>query len=341
MIHKGREFQGPVKSVEEENMGVKKDLISIIVPVYNAEKVLPRCLDSLLNQTYKQIEIILINDGSKDGSLAVCKKYESTAPNITVLSQENGGTAKARNAGLDITCGEYIMFVDADDYVDNCFCEVLHKAIIDCDALCIVSQRNTYGIEKSDTKKEINKKGRKISGKEALREMYCGSSRRMSLVEVWGKLFNHSMWDELRFCEGMYYEDLEIMPRLYYDCETIVEIPYTGYNYIVYEESASHGKGTDDKRVRDSISIREKHIVFFEERNEKELARAIAGRLFELIITSAQNGWVPNDQITSVAGIYKKYWKQFKHNAGLSAKAWLRCEWFYLKGERAYKAYQG
>ena len=282
-------------------MDKSKGLISIIIPVYNAEQVLPRCLDSLLNQTYKQTEIIVINDGSKDDSLAVCQKYASSALNITVLSQENGGAAKARNAGLDIARGEYIMFVDADDYVEEDYCEVLYKAII---------------------------------------EMYCGSNRRISLVEVCGKLFHHSMWDDLRFSEGMYYEDLEIMPRLYYDCDRIVGLPYMGYNYVTYEESASHGKGTDDKRVWDSISIREKHIRFFEERNDREMARAIACRLFDLIITSAQNGWVPNNKIASVDGIYKKYWKRYKHYAGLSAKAWVRCELFYLKGERAFKPYK-
>jgi len=322
-------------------MEIIKELISIIIPVYNAEKVLPRCIDSLLCQTYKPIEIILVNDGSKDKSLAVCEEYAKQVANITVISQENGGTAKARNAGLDVAHGEYIMFVDADDYVKGDICETLLKAVYDNGVACAVSQLDIVDKDgKSTTKRKISEIT-SISGKESLHEMYCGSNRGVSLVEVCGKLFHHSMWDELRFSEGMYYEDLEIMPKLYYNCEKIVEVPYMGYYYVTYEESASHGKGTDDKRVWDSIAIREKHIDYFEERNDKELAGAIASRLFDLIITSAQNGWVPNEQIASVARTFKKYWKRYKNNGRFSAKTRLRYDAFSLGGKRSFKAYHG
>ncbi len=319
----------------------EKDLISIIVPVYNAGKVLPRCLDSLLGQTYELVEIILINDGSKDNSLSVCEEYADRSSNITVISQENGGAAKARNAGLDVAHGEYIMFVDADDYVREDICEILKMSLDENKALCVVSQLNIVDIDsKSSSKRKITEV-HAISGKASLHEMYCNSNRGVSLVEVCGKLFHHSMWDGLRFSEGMYYEDLEIMPKLYYDCEKIIEVPYMGYFYVTYEESASHGKGTDDKRVWDSIAIREKHIAYFEERNDKDLARAIASRLFDLIMTAAQNGWIPNDQIESVAGTFKKHWKKYKNSGSFSMKARLRYEIFCLGGRRSFKAYHG
>lgn len=242
---------------------------------------------------------------------------------------------------IDVARGEYIMFVDADDYVKDNICEVLYNAVNDNSVACAVSQLDIVDIEgRSTTKKKVAEL-KCISGKDSIYEMYCGSNNGVSLVEVCGKLFHYSMWEKLRFSEGMYYEDLEIMPKLYYDCEKLVEVPYMGYYYVTYEESASHGKGTDDKRVWDSIAIRERHIQYFEERNDKELAGAFASRLLSLIIISAQNGWIPDEKIVSVAGIFKKYWKQYKKIGRFSAKMRMKYEVFCLGGKRSFKAYHG
>ncbi len=318
-----------------------KNLISIIVPVYNTEKVLPRCLNSLVNQTYKQIEIILVNDGSKDSSLSVCEEYAKRENNITVLSQENGGTAKARNAGLDVAHGEYIMFVDADDYVREDICETLYTALVQIGARCVVSGHIAINADGHSEKIKSVKEEKIISGKASLHEMYCGRNQGISLVEVWGKIFHYLMWENVRFSEGLYYEDLEIMPKLYYACKSIAEIPYAGYYYVTYEESASHGKGTDDKRVWDSIAIREKHIDFFNERGDTELATAITSRLLDLIVTSGKNGWIPNDQKEAVAETFRKYWKQYKKNTSVSPRMKLKYETFSLGGKRSFKDYHG
>ncbi len=323
------------------NTNKEKDLISIIVPIYNAETMLCRCLDSLVEQTYKPVEIILINDGSTDNSLSVCEEYARKASNITVISQENGGAAKARNAGLNVACGEFIMFVDADDYVEKDICEALYEAIKENNTFCVISQPNIIDVNGNYAIRGKISKTQTISGKEALHEMYCKANHGVSLVEVWGKLFHHSMWDDLRFSEGMYYEDLEIMPKLYFDCEKITEVPYMGYYYVTYEESASHGKGTDDKRVWDSIEIRKRHIQYFEEKNDTELALSAVNRLFDLIVTSARNGWVPNNQISSIVATFRKYWKQYKKNGNFSIKTWARYEAFSLGGRRLFKTYHG
>ncbi|MGN0417682.1 glycosyltransferase family 2 protein [Anaerostipes faecalis] len=99
--------------------------ISIIVPVYNAERTLKRCVESLIRQTYKNIEIILVNDGSTDRSLVICKKFEAQDKRIKVLDKPNGGVSSARNAGLDTAMGKYIMFCDSDDYVSEIWCSCL------------------------------------------------------------------------------------------------------------------------------------------------------------------------------------------------------------------------
>ena len=99
--------------------------ISIIVPIYNSEKFIADCIESLINQTYQNIEIILINDGSSDNSYEICKKYQSIDSRIRLVSQVNSGVSKARNKGIEVATGHYIMFVDSDDYADKQLCELL------------------------------------------------------------------------------------------------------------------------------------------------------------------------------------------------------------------------
>ena len=94
-----------------------KEKVSIIIPVYNSERTLERCLDSVINQTYKNIEILIVNDGSKDKSLEIMKEYQKKDNRIMVINQENKGLSGARNAGLDKATGEYVTFIDSDDYI--------------------------------------------------------------------------------------------------------------------------------------------------------------------------------------------------------------------------------
>ena len=108
--------------------------ISIIVPVYNVESYLSNCIDSILNQTFKDFELILVNDGSTDKSLEICKHYKNMDDRIFIIDKKNGGLSSARNAGLDIIKGEYIGFVDSDDYIHPQMYELLYKQIIENEA---------------------------------------------------------------------------------------------------------------------------------------------------------------------------------------------------------------
>lgn len=109
---------------------MEKDKVSIIVPVYNVEKYIEKCLSSLISQSYKNIEIILINDGSKDNSGKICDKYKRKDPRIKVIHKENAGVSEARNSGIQKATGEYLCFVDADDFVMNDYIEYLHQLIV-------------------------------------------------------------------------------------------------------------------------------------------------------------------------------------------------------------------
>ena len=122
--------------------------ISIIVPVYNTEKYLHRCIDSILAQTFTDFELILVDDGSSDNSPKICDEYAEKDKRVRVIHQENGGVSRARNIGIDNSCGTYLMFCDSDDYVDKRFCEVMHKCATEYPDDCIICnawREDTYG----------------------------------------------------------------------------------------------------------------------------------------------------------------------------------------------------
>ena len=122
------------------------ELISVVIPIYNRESTLQKCVDSVLAQTYKNIEVILVNDGSTDRSGDICRRYEQIDPRVKVISKENGGLSSARNAGIDKSCGEYIFFIDSDDWIDSDTLKVLRtppckRARMSQAAACILTSR--------------------------------------------------------------------------------------------------------------------------------------------------------------------------------------------------------
>lgn len=270
--------------------------ISIIVPVYKVEQYLHRCVDSILNQTFTDFELILVDDGSPDNCGIICDEYAAKDDRIVVIHQDNGGISAARNAGLDVAKGQYIMFVDSDDYIDINLCQKLFDEIngsndIDC-AICGFSYFNDEGL--INTSQTIVEK-HILTGIGAIKDIYLYNRNRLNIIMVWGKIFKRDVWNELRFTNGIYYEDLDIMPYIYTKCDCVVSIPFIGYHYYQRVGSITHGTGTDNKRVTDSISIREKHVNFFESINEFEIANSVRKKTMDLIVTSAINGWIPKE----------------------------------------------
>ena len=134
-----------------------EELISVIIPVYNTAEYLPRCLESVLNNTYRNLEVICINDGSKDNSIEVLNAYAQKDPRIRVIDQENAGVSAARNRGLDDATGEYIAFVDSDDWIHRQYFETLHgfatktnSVIVECDAQYVSEEQPDQEIEPAD-----------------------------------------------------------------------------------------------------------------------------------------------------------------------------------------------
>ena len=244
-------------------MAEEKELISIIVPVYNVKKYLKKCLDSLLNQTYKNLEIILVNDGSTDGSDRICEEYAEIDSRVVCISQQNLGLSAARNAGMKIAKGQYFAFVDSDDYVHKDFILTLYKCIkknnasislcqrleidekqINYDDIADMSQSAlSYGINDDEKKDEnaINKKIDEyvinddkndyiISGKDAFLELYRDDS--VDFIVAWNKLYHRKFLDDLKFPQGKIHEDEFAIPMLLYGADKIVYKKLPLYFYI-------------------------------------------------------------------------------------------------------------
>lgn len=186
-------------------------LISIIVPVYNFEDYIRRCVDSILCQTYSNIELILVDDGSQDQSCVICDEYKNRDSRVKVVHKKNGGTSEARNFGLELAEGEYIGFVDGDDYIDLDFYQVLYDLIIEYETdIAMVSYRQIYSnqsVVKTDSGK-ISVMERKQAVCELLIDRDVQNY-------VWNKLYKRELFKEIRFPVGIVYDDINIMYELF------------------------------------------------------------------------------------------------------------------------------
>ena len=202
--------------------------ISIIIPIYNVEKYLRRCIDSIVNQTYKNTEIILVNDGSPDNCREICDEYEEIDSRIKVIHKANGGLSSARNAGLDIASGEYIMFVDSDDWISEDTLEKLNKYVEKgCDIINFKfsfakeGSKNIIGLQ-SDLKESYE-----CDLISYIDKLFMGE---LSFF-IWNKLYKKDLFNDVRFPEGRNYEDLATIYKLYFKAKNIVVTDYTLYYY--------------------------------------------------------------------------------------------------------------
>ena len=202
--------------------------VSVIIPVYKVEKYLKRCLESIVNQTYKNIEIILVNDGSPDKCGEICDAYARIDSRIKVIHKENGGLSSARNAALDIVSGEYIMFVDSDDWISEDSLEQLYE-YIDAD-YDIINFKFSFVKENSKELVEMHndiKDGYECDLISYIDKLFMGE---LSFF-IWNKLYKKDLFNEVRFPEGRNYEDLATIYKLYFNAKNIIVTDYTLYNY--------------------------------------------------------------------------------------------------------------
>lgn len=201
---------------------------SFIVPVYNTEKYLKKCLDSLVNQTYKDFEIIVVNDGSTDKSSNIISKYQKKYKNIIVIDKENEGLSMARNRGVQKSSGKYIIFVDSDDYVSNKLLEEVDKKIDDSDILRF--QIATEDEEYTKINEYHEESFESMCGYDAFK--YLSSYHFVEPAWCYVIRKNYYIENKFSFKKGVYHEDFGLIPYVIYKARKVKSIDFIGYYYI-------------------------------------------------------------------------------------------------------------
>lgn len=238
-------------------------LISIIIPIYKTEPYLRRCLDSIVSQTYTNLEIILVDDGSPDNSFKIYNEYAAKDNRIRVIRKKNGGLSEARNAGLDICKGDYVSFVDSDDWVDERYIEKLFALLTATKTdISIVNfirtNRTDIPFPKEDFQAKI------FNPKEAI--VYCTKRQKPAFVISCSKLYKKELFDNLRFPVGKYHEDEFTSYLLFYKSSSVVYTSQVLYFYYSRETSI-----TSSQHPYDALEAFEQRYLFFKEKEELEL----------------------------------------------------------------------
>lgn len=280
-----------------------KGKVSVIVPVYNVELYIDKCIDSIVNQSYKNIEIILVDDGSKDSSGKICDKYQNKDERIRVFHKVNGGLSSARNYGIKKATGDWYVFVDSDDWIDKymiqkllMFADKMSVEIVCCGKVLV----------------DLNGTAQKIH----TLENFCLSPEKIIPLAVfdkevgvsaWGKIYKKQLFEDIRFPEGEIHEDVAIMYRLFMKCKKIGVINKALYFY------RNNPEGISKQDYNEKYDIVLKHDL----ENEKIIG-SISKELKEIMSVAVANSCV--DMLIKIiktpngTKIYNKQYEQYKKN---------------------------
>lgn len=241
-------------------------IITIIIPVYKVESLLRRCIDSLLCQTLSNIEIILVDDGSPDKCGNICDEYSQKDSRVIAIHKENGGLSSARNTGLDICKGEYVMFVDSDDYVEPNFCEEALKTIQEQQVKCVA-----FGYyEHIDNKviKFCTKEPRKVPKNYAIESLI--TSKDVIFNIAWNKIYHRSLFEQIRFPHGRHFEDQGTTYKLFDLAGDIYVSAALLYHYVRRGDSISQTDSVytveSPKNINDLFDLWYERLFFFKEK---------------------------------------------------------------------------
>lgn len=245
----------------------EKDLISVIVPVYNVEKYLDKCIRSIKNQTYKNLEIILVDDGSKDTSGLICKKYADEDPRIQVIHQDNKGLSAARNTGIHHASGRLIIFIDSDDYIHTRMIEILYNNLIEEEADISICDFNKLSESEDCIEIEESCGYECTSGIEFCHELYSG--KQVQAVVAWNKLYRIELFENDRYPEGKLHEDEFLTYKLLYNAQKVVYTEAKLYYYI-QRKSSIMGKKVNLSHMDAMEGVRNQ-IIFWKLKGERKL----------------------------------------------------------------------
>ena len=266
-------------------------LVSVIIPVYQTKEYLKECIDSVLSQKYRELEIILVDDGSTDGSGALCDTFAGTDPRMRVIHKENGGLSSARNAGIEASAGEYITFIDSDDMVADCMIEEMVRLAQseNADLVKIGLVRKKEGEDLSPTAGECTV----LTGHKVLPMIYKSAPQ---IISGCGKLFCRDLIGDMRFPEGRYYEDEYFLPRMYERSKKVVLCERQLYFYMQREnDSIMRGK-LSEKKINDSLWIVRDRLEFYKTTGDRSLVRKAEADYYykiEALLKAARESGLP------------------------------------------------
>lgn len=278
--------------------------VSIIVPVYGVEKYLEKCVESLTSQTFQDIEIILVDDGSKDRCPQICDELACKDNRIVVLHKPNGGLSDARNAGVKIATSDYIIFVDSDDFVENTMCEVLYSEMIKSGADLVSSL--AYELKDGKIVNQIESfDSQVLSNKEALYQLLAGKGITMYAV---GKLYKKSLFKDILYPVGKLYEDAYTTPYVIEKANKVVMTSHYLYYYVRRNDSITLAKYSI--RDLDCIEAHRKNREYFK-KQDTSLNHPLDFRYFWSLMYIYDKMLINNATNNEEA---KDLWKEIKKN---------------------------
>ncbi|WP_285814717.1 glycosyltransferase family 2 protein [Thomasclavelia cocleata] len=246
-----------------------ENCISVIVPVYNVEKCLSCCIESIINQTYHNIEIILVDDGSTDKSGDICDNYAKKDKRIKVLHKTNGGLSDARNCGIDKAKGKYITFIDSDDYVSKYYCQILLDTLVKYDVDVSIGNYkrvNEYtqdDLDISEYDVDI------LTGKQVCFKLY--TKQAIQITIACGKLYKSNFFEKYRYPVGKIHEDEYVTYKILFESKKVAVLDEQIYFYRINMDGIILS-GFSLKRF-DAIQAFEERVIYFKEHNEYELMK--------------------------------------------------------------------
>lgn len=239
-------------------------LISIVVPIYNVEQYLQKCVDSLINQTYKNLEIILVDDGSPDNCPKICDEYAKQDSRIKVIHKENGGLSDARNAGMKIATGEYILFIDSDDWIKSEMIEDMYNRMIEDNSDLVSSGVLWVDEDGVEIRNATVSENCVLNTEQAMSELINDGKLKQ---HVWNKLYKADLIKNIPFDKGKYHEDVFWSYKVIGEAERI-SIEKNSYYFYVQRSESIMGEKYSAKRL-DALDAMELRCEYMKERFPK------------------------------------------------------------------------
>lgn len=298
---------------------MNRELISVIIPIYNVEKYLKECIDSILNQTYKNIEIILVDDGSTDNSPNICDEYTQKDTRVITIHQKNQGVSSARNKGLEASKGNYIFWIDSDDYVKEDCIEKLYNLLKKYDSdisICDYTQGSDrdYVFVDNEVKEEV------YDSFTGLNNIYKNHHYSFIMAASWAKLIKKSLYKDLKYPVAKIFEDIYLSHHLISKCNKISYTNEVMYYYYQWPESIL-GKKLYKAKL-DYLGAFKERIHFFENLNYKELQEKARHQYLHALMwefSRAKDILHDKEMVKNIVKEYRKYYtlgtenKKFNH----------------------------